>query len=521
MSLFSRHDWQYKVIKRSKFFDKKWYLKTYQDVADAKMDPIEHYLKEGWLKHHNPSLKFDGDAYLKTYPDVKDAEVNPLLHYEMYGKKEGREITELTNVYSITRTEKIFRFIKRQLARVLYHDSIKNNKNKKILVVLHLFYPESWQVIKYYLKNLEVYNYDLVVSYIKGHGNRKVLRDIKKLHTNTCFLAYQNKGFDIGPFLDIIHKIDISKYDIVFKLHSKGVKRKYIFIYNQIFKNSDWFYNLYNGILGEFSVHKAINAFTKSEKVGLVASKNLVVMDPKHKQFFTHQIAQKYKLKIKQKYNYIAGSCFIIRTTCLNKIKQLGLTINKFENSRRGVFSLAHAMERIVCATVETQGYKIYGISTKHHKYTNELKQAQKTSAIRLLDDKRFVLNNEFFYRSLESKKIIDYQIKKMAIKDIKREWKGKKYNLDQCSPYKYLNGDKKRYITYCAENKKRFKVDMSVNRYDNLITSIETNGFDSKNMPVINAKNNVIMDGQHRSCYLMKKFGPNYKVKALFLYIE
>ena len=130
-------------------------------------------------------------------------------------------------------------------------------------------------------------------------------------------------------------------------------------------------------------------------------------------------------------------------------------------------------------------------------------------------------MNYEFFYRSLETKKIVNYYIQKISLQEINRNWKGKNIKLNHCAAYKYLQGKTNTYKNYCKENKKLFNIEMSINRYDNLIKNIENKGFDSKTMPVINPKNNVIMDGQHRCCYLLNKYGPEHKVKALFIETE
>lgn len=80
---------EYKLLAKSRLFDKKWYLATYTDV---KSDPISHYLNIGWKEKRQPSLFFDGNKYLDTYFDVKDANINPLVHYERFGKKEKRKL---------------------------------------------------------------------------------------------------------------------------------------------------------------------------------------------------------------------------------------------------------------------------------------------------------------------------------------------------------------------------------------------------------------------------------------------
>lgn len=80
----------YCLIKNSKLFDEKYYLDKYNDVKQAGIDPIIHYLKFGWVEGRLCSDVFDGNEYLILNPDVKRAKVNPLLHYEKLGKRENR-----------------------------------------------------------------------------------------------------------------------------------------------------------------------------------------------------------------------------------------------------------------------------------------------------------------------------------------------------------------------------------------------------------------------------------------------
>lgn len=77
-----------KKIKRSKFFDKKWYIKNYPDIDFSQISPARHYLNIGWREGRNPSQKFFTSQYLTINFDLVD--INPLLHYLKYGKKEKR-----------------------------------------------------------------------------------------------------------------------------------------------------------------------------------------------------------------------------------------------------------------------------------------------------------------------------------------------------------------------------------------------------------------------------------------------
>ncbi|MGF6933090.1 GT2 family glycosyltransferase/glycosyltransferase involved in cell wall biosynthesis [Paraburkholderia sp. UCT70] len=80
----------YEVLLKSDFFDPRYYLQMYVDVAAANIDPVQHYLLDGWREGRNPSAKFDTNFYLSTNQDVAASAVNPLLHYIQYGMAEGR-----------------------------------------------------------------------------------------------------------------------------------------------------------------------------------------------------------------------------------------------------------------------------------------------------------------------------------------------------------------------------------------------------------------------------------------------
>ncbi|NIM93302.1 MAG: hypothetical protein GTO18_06285, partial [Anaerolineales bacterium] len=79
-----------RTIRNSDYFDMEWYLTNNPDVAQAKVDPVRHYLYTGAFEGRDPGPNFASTWYLNTYPDVKTAGMNPLLHYLQYGQREGR-----------------------------------------------------------------------------------------------------------------------------------------------------------------------------------------------------------------------------------------------------------------------------------------------------------------------------------------------------------------------------------------------------------------------------------------------
>jgi len=71
-------------------FDPKYYLATYPDIAEAKIDPFEHFFMFGFSEGRRPNPIFDPTWYLATNTDVRDSGQQPLLHYASHGEREGR-----------------------------------------------------------------------------------------------------------------------------------------------------------------------------------------------------------------------------------------------------------------------------------------------------------------------------------------------------------------------------------------------------------------------------------------------
>lgn len=86
---------QVNLVRQSALFDANWYLETYPDVAEAKIDPALHYISEGWREGRNPGPEFSSNGYLKANRDVAAASLNPFLHYLEHGMAEGRVAGDL------------------------------------------------------------------------------------------------------------------------------------------------------------------------------------------------------------------------------------------------------------------------------------------------------------------------------------------------------------------------------------------------------------------------------------------
>jgi len=71
-------------------FDTEFYLYKNPDVAAAKINPLEHFILNGWKEGRDPAQWFSTRYYLKANRDVAAANINPFWHYVVSGRKEGR-----------------------------------------------------------------------------------------------------------------------------------------------------------------------------------------------------------------------------------------------------------------------------------------------------------------------------------------------------------------------------------------------------------------------------------------------
>ncbi len=97
--LFEQHKKEYLLIYGHRLFDKRFYLEEYYEVKKKGMDPLLHYLSEGYLLGHNPSPEFDTKEYRVRYLE-QGSNVCPLYHFYKNGRFEGiKPITPVTDYY--------------------------------------------------------------------------------------------------------------------------------------------------------------------------------------------------------------------------------------------------------------------------------------------------------------------------------------------------------------------------------------------------------------------------------------
>ena len=84
MHLVGWHSKDYRIVSKSRFFDRAYYLREYPDVVSGHFNPVIHYIQFGWREGRNPSADFNTLEYLQEHPDCK---ICPLIFEENTRRK--------------------------------------------------------------------------------------------------------------------------------------------------------------------------------------------------------------------------------------------------------------------------------------------------------------------------------------------------------------------------------------------------------------------------------------------------
>jgi len=79
----------YRLVLESGLFDRDYYLRNNPDIAANGLDPLAHYLKQGFRENRRPGMLFDPGFYLSQVHQRDEDSENPLVHYLEQGKERG------------------------------------------------------------------------------------------------------------------------------------------------------------------------------------------------------------------------------------------------------------------------------------------------------------------------------------------------------------------------------------------------------------------------------------------------
>jgi ADP-heptose:LPS heptosyltransferase len=155
----------------------------------------------------------------------------------------------------------------------------------------------------------------------------------------------------------------------------------------------------------------------------------------------------------------------------------------------------------------------------------NELNKENNIKNEEILNNKEIKLNKDWASSFFKDNEIYGYEFINLPLKKIKFQYYYPEINskwialpLIESPVYKFLLNDTEPYFR--DQKRRRTLADNphSLDRLKQLIKNLTSNGFDEKNIIVIDA-DNKILDGYHRASWLLYKYGQDHIIRALRLY--
>ena len=267
---------------------------------------------------------------------------------------------------------------------------------KTLAVHLHIYYTDMLPKILQYLKNLEGLEYDLYVTMVTE--NKEVESKIKSFNKDADIKVVENRGYDIGPFIDFLHRIDLSNYKYILKVHTKGTKsNNYTHLNGNRLDNALWGRILWDSMLSSSSrIRDNIKELDKNDKAGMIGSAYCHTNELKDYQKLLPQINEnlvKMGFSEIEKLSFIAGSMFLCRANLLQPLTMFKLDDFAPTDGKIKEGTLAHIVERLLCVIITSQNYKIKGIKHTTEKlekiYDNYSLRFFVTSVCRFLFQKK------------------------------------------------------------------------------------------------------------------------------------
>lgn len=514
-------------IRRSVYFDEEYYRNA--AGIPPSVDAAAHYYDGGW-RNADPSARFSNDEYREENRDVAAADICPLAHYLVYGKLERRLISP--NAVNHYHRYALWRSVKRNACELWFHRTIRKNRTARILVILHVYYEDACEELIEYLKNLRKYQYDLIVTTSEGRDAGRIEAAFRAFRNGTEVIVCPNKGFDIAPYLAAIRRIDPGRYDVVVKVHSKRHFRREGAVAASMFvRGRDWFLFLIEAVLSARRVHKNIDRLIHEPGTVLIAAENLIQKDPPHKQRMTAFKLKEVGLELPADYTFVAGTCFAIRADAVRKYHCLPLDADSFEASERNYFSLAHAMERYLAGVIPASSQKGNRVCRMRLAYDRVFgRKRLGLRGQRIPEETDLQLDDDFLLRFLENTLVYGYEVTDVPVNSLFVLRGEERIPLNRCVPYLYLEdmkGNEQMYREYCLSFRKtdymvlsqrEFEQEVSRNgieRYRRLIRALDQEGYDERR-PVVIRRGGEILDGQHRACWYMHRFGEDSRIRVL-----
>ena len=204
-------------------------------------------------------------------------------------------------------------------------------------VTIHVFHYSHWKELARCAKNLSVLGPDVFIT-VSSNLSDVQMEEIRSCLPSAKLQRIENRGFDVGPFVKVINELELGKYDLIVKLHTK--RNRFGIVNHMPLFGGQWRKKLLSFCSSPKRVLRMVEIFHENPQVGMIGAGELIV---KEDGFF------------------IGGTMFAARASLFTNLRER-VRFDDFEKTERNqTNSLAHAWERRLGYLTAEHGMEIHG----------------------------------------------------------------------------------------------------------------------------------------------------------------
>ncbi len=202
---------------------------------------------------------------------------------------------------------------------------MKDHDAPRAAIVIHAFHPEIADEILERVRTLDG-RHKLFVTTVAERESALRLK-LEASGREFTLWAVENRGRDLLPFLRIFPQIQAEGFEFVTKLHTKKSPHR--------LDGDKWRKDLFDKLLGEDSLERALSAFASDPSLGMVGPAGHYVLVSAHMgSNETHTMAIGTRLGLTERqireHGFFAGTMFTARTKALEPLLALSFTCRGF-----------------------------------------------------------------------------------------------------------------------------------------------------------------------------------------------
>ena len=237
----------------------------------------------------------------------------------------------------------------------------------KLLVHLHVFYYNQidWFIDR--LSNISGCQWDLYVTEIRH--DRSIEHKFNKLGCKVTYMETENRGYDIWPFIHVIKSVDLDKYDLIMKLHTKGARDRKYKLKGLSIRGLQWRDELVDAmLLSRNRFTRVLRHFQNNPKTGLICSKlcykKVLSVYPEDTTILLDEL-DRLGFKGTGKW-FCAGTMFIARSLIYRFLQTDIVYAGMFSTASNSCATgtMAHVYERILSMAPLAYSYKVKTLAT-------------------------------------------------------------------------------------------------------------------------------------------------------------